>query len=82
VSPAQVRELAAREVAVSVEVAAATIDMPRSTAYAAIKQSTFPFTVIKVSARQWLVPTASILEVLRLTPTAGASEEVGLRAVP
>jgi predicted DNA-binding transcriptional regulator AlpA len=79
-SPAEVRVLAAREVTVSVERAAETIGMARSTAYASIRQGTFPFTVIQVSAKNWIVTTASILQVLGLDPPEG--EEGWLRAVP
>ena len=79
-SPREVLDLAAREVTVSVEVAAQVLGIPRSTAYALIRRGEFPVPVIKVSARRWIVPTAYLLEVLGLD--AARSREGRLRAVP
>jgi len=65
-SPAEVQELARQEVAVSVEIAASVIGIPRSTAYAAIKAGAFPVPVIQVNARRWVVPTAHLVKLLGL----------------
>ena len=65
-SPAEVLELARQEVAVSVEVAAQVLGLPRSTAYAAIKAGAFPVPVIQVTARRWVVPTAHLISLLGL----------------
>jgi predicted DNA-binding transcriptional regulator AlpA len=78
-SPAEVLELARQEVAVSVEIAASVIGIPRSTAYAAIKAGAFPAPVIQVSARRWVVPTAHLVKLLGLDRTA---EGVGPRRDP
>jgi predicted DNA-binding transcriptional regulator AlpA len=80
VSPREVRALAAREVTVSVEVAAQVLGIPRSTAYALIRRDEFPVRVIKVHARRWIIPTAALLEVLGLD--AQAPGEGRLQAVP
>ena len=79
-SPAEVRELAAREAAVSVEVAGEVLGIPRSTAYAAAKRDEFPVRVVKVTRRYWLVPTQALLELLKLD--AEPPGEGRLRAVP
>jgi hypothetical protein len=80
VSPAEVRELAARKVAVSVEVAAEVLGIPRSTAYAAARRGDLPVPVIKITRRHWIVPTQALLDVLGLD--AGAGREARLRVVP
>jgi hypothetical protein len=69
-SPAEVLELARQEVAVSVDIAAGVIGIPRSTAYAAIRAGSFPAPVIQISARKWVVPTAHLVELLGLNRTA------------
>jgi hypothetical protein len=81
VSPAEVRELARREVAVKVEVAAEILGVPRSSVYPAIHAGIFPVPVIRVTARRWIVPTQALLEVLRLD-AAAPREEARLRVVP
>jgi hypothetical protein len=82
VSPRELRELAAREVAVSVEVAAEVLGIPRSTAYALAARGEFPVPVVKVNARRWIVPTAHLLSALGLDTAAPPREGMGLRAVP
>jgi Helix-turn-helix domain len=79
-SPREVRELAARQVAVSVEVAGEVLGIPRSTAYALAARGEFPVQVTKVHRRYWFVPTAALLEVLGLD--AQPPGEGRPRAVP
>lgn len=53
----------------SVEVAAEVLGMSRAAAYDAISRGTFPVSVIKLSRRRWVVPTAYLLQVLGVEDT-------------
>jgi hypothetical protein len=79
VSPAELRDLAARRLWITVPEAAEILDMKRSTAYASIKRGTFPVSVVQVTPHQWRVSTQALLELAGLE---SRSEVVKLRAVP
>jgi hypothetical protein len=79
VSPVEVRAIAAREVAVKVEVASDMLGIPRSTGYELLRRGEYPVPVLKVARRGWKVPTAHILRELGLD---APPEEGRLRIVP
>lgn len=61
--------------ATTVEIAGEVLGLSRTAAYEAVNRGTFPVSVVKVTRRRWIVPTAALLRLLELDGATDATGE-------